>query len=495
MNEYLPTPGETSGEGKEPPHSIESERGVIGCVLLEPSTITMARSKLAAGPEAFYDLRHQTLWRTLISFDEEQRPIDLITLQQRLRDQGEFEACGGILYLNQILDSVPSVHNLETYLDDVRDKASLRVLIRECTQVVRAAHNCEGGDATAMIADFQTRVSDLTQEHTASSYEHCAKSMSELIGVLEERKRAKNAISGVPTPFWYLNNMTAGLQLGEYSLVAARPSTGKTALACELALHAAASGFPSLFFSIEMGKMDIDMRFLANRARVNGLKLRNGFWRQEREDDISRAFSEIVGLPLYLDFAKSVSAMDIMLGARRAVREHGVKIVFADYAQILAPHTRRMGRTEELTDSSRLLARMSKELGIHVCIAAQLNRGAEQDRAGRRPYLSDIKDCGSFEQDADLVMLLWEPKIDEADTNEMKWLKHHIPDDPKDDSKWITYGPEEGWRDEFRRINLTVGKQRNGPTGDCELVFQKASARFVDAHSPERTKAAMGQII
>ncbi len=495
MNEYLPTPAEMSAAGKLPPHSIESERGVIGCILLEPSTITMAMAKLAMGPEAFYDARHQTLWRTLVSLDEEQRPIDLITLQQRLRDRGELEACGGLLYLNEVQDAVPSAHNLEVYVDDVRDKASLRALIRECTHVVRAAHDCEGGEATQMIADFQSRVSDLTQEHVASSYQQVTKPMARLIDILEERKRAKNAISGVPTPFWYLNNMTAGLQLGEYSLVAARPSTGKTALACDLALHAAMSGWPSLFFSIEMGEQDVCMRLLANRARVNGLKLRNGFWRKDKEDDIARAFDEIVKMPLYLDFRKSVSAMDIMLGARRAVREHGVKIVFADYAQILSAHTRRPNRVEELTDASRLLARMSKELGIHVCIAAQLNRGAEQDRAHRRPYLSDIKDCGSFEQDADLVALLWEPNLQDAKAEEMKWLEHHLPDDPKDDSAWHTMGPSEGWRDEFRRINLTIGKQRNGPTGDCELVFQKASARFVDAHSPERTKARQGQII
>jgi replicative DNA helicase len=177
------------------------------------------------------------------------------------------------------------------------------------------------------------------------------------------------------------------------------------------------------------------------------------------------------------------------------VREHNIGLIVVDYIQKLTAVRQRNSRHEELTEASGYMARVAKELNIPVVVCAQLNRDSDKDRGGKRPLLADIKDCGAIEQDADVVGLLWEPKVDESDPEEMKWLEHHQPDDPKDDGKWHAEGPDAGWREEFRRINFSIAKNRNGPTGECELVMQKASARFVDAHSPKRVKEKQGTII
>jgi replicative DNA helicase len=227
---------------------------------------------------------------------------------------------------------------------------------------------------------------------------------------------------------------------------------------------------------------------LANRARVNGLKLRNGFWRADKEDAIGEQSMNVALLPIRICDESAITAQQIHMGVRRCKAQHGLDMVLVDYAQIIAPVSRYNSRQDEMTETSMILKRIAKETDVAMVAAAQLNRDAEKDRGGKQPLLSDIKDCGAFEQDADLVGLLWEPKLDDQSESDMKWLQHHQPDDPKEDSKWHTYGPEGGWKDEFRRINFTIAKNRNGPTGPCELVFQKSSTRFVDAHSPNRVK-------
>ncbi len=471
-----------------PPHAPDAERGVIGCCLEDAACLTVAQQKLGAGSAVFFDLRHRMLFEALCELEDQHQPIDLITVQAFLRDRGQLEQVGGLTYIAETLNAVTSVHNLEAYLAAVRDKATLRAILQRCSRVEQEVYAEDGTPVTDLVARFQADVSDLTQGHVQSADVHISEPMLELAEILEERRRGKQAITGVPTPFWYLNNMTCGLQRGEYYVVAARPSTGKTALAVDLSLHAARCGVPVLFYSIEMTAREIALRLLASAAKVNGLKLRNGFWKESKEPAIEKASTEIVGLPIRIDDRKALNGQDILLGARRAVRQHNVGLVVVDYIQKLGAARERNSRHEELSEASAYLARTAKELNIPVVVAAQLNRDSDKDRGGKKPLLADIKDCGSIEQDADVVGLLWEPKIDDDDDDEMAWLKHHQPDDPKDDSDWVVRGPESGWKGEFRRINLSIAKNRNGPTGDCELVMQKASARFVDAHSPNRSK-------
>jgi replicative DNA helicase len=471
-----------------PPHAPDAERGVIGCCLEDSACLTVAQQKLVGGSAAFYDLRHRMLFDALCEMEDRHQPIDLITVQSHLRDRGQLEEVGGLTYLAETLNTVTSVHNIDAYLAAVRDKATLRAILQRCSRVESEVYAEDGRSVTDLVAGFQADVADLTQDHVQSADVPISEPMLELAEILEERRRGQQAITGVPTPFWYLNNMTCGLQRGEYYVVAARPSTGKTALAVDMSLHAARCGIPVLFYSIEMTAREIALRLLASASRVNGLKLRNGFWKKAKEMDIEKASTEIVKLPIRIDDRKSINGQDILLGSRRGVRQHNIGLIVVDYIQKLGAARQRNSRHEELSEASSYLARTAKELNVPVVVAAQLNRDSDKDRGGKKPLLADIKDCGSIEQDADVVGLLWEPKIDEEDEAEMTWLGHHTPDDPKDDSDWVIRGPESGWRGEFRRINLSIAKNRNGPTGDCELVMQKASARFVDAHSPNRSK-------
>lgn len=471
-----------------PPHAPDAERGILGCCLEEPACLTAACQKLPHGVHDFYDLRHQLVFQALLQLEEARKPIDLITVQGHLRDRGELEQVGGLTYLNEILSGISSVHNLDTYVTEVRDKATLRAILQRCARAEQEVYAEDGTPVTDLVSRFQADVADLTQAHVQSADVPISEPMLELADILDERRRGQQAITGVPTPFWYLNNMTCGLQRGEYYVIAARPSTGKTAMAVDFTLHAARCGVPVLFYSIEMTAREIALRLLANSSKVNGLKLRNGFWKEAKEAAIAKASTEIVQLPIRIDDRKAMTGQDILLGARRAVRQHNVGLIVVDYIQKLGAARQRNSRHEELSEASAYLARTAKELNVPVVVAAQLNRDSDKDRGGKKPLLADIKDCGSIEQDADVVGLLWEPKIDEEDEQEMAWLQHHEPDDPKDDSDWVVRGREDGWRGEFRRINLTIGKNRNGPTGDCELVMQKASARFVDAHSPRRGK-------
>lgn len=483
-----PRRGASADTDRLPPHSPEAERGVLGCCLVDPAVLTQVRQRLPRGAAEFYDLRHQLLFNTLCDLEDAHKPIDIITVQSHLRDRDQLAAVGGLTELNRMMNDIPSALNVETYLSDVRDKATLRAILLRCSRVESEIYSDEGSAVTDIVARFQADVSDLTQAHVQSADVPISEPMLELADILEERRRGQQHITGVPTPFWYLNNMTCGLQRGEYYVVAARPSTGKTALAVDLTLHAAQCGVPVLFYSIEMTAREIALRLMANTARVNGLKLRNGFWKDSKEEAIGKAAEKIVSLPIRIDDRKAMTGQDILLGARRAVRQHNVGLIVVDYIQKLGAARQRNSRHEELSEASAYLARTAKELNIPVVVAAQLNRDSDKDRGGKKPLLADIKDCGSIEQDADVVGLLWEPKIDEDDEEQMTWLEHHQPDDPKDDSDWVVAGKDKGWKGEFRRINLSIAKNRNGPTGECDLVMQKASARFVDAHSPNRGK-------
>lgn len=466
-----------------PPNSAEAEKGVLGCCLQDAEAIESIQDRIKRwGPVVFYDLRHQKLWAALLELRTQAKPVDLITVAQALRDANELEACGGLSYLNELVEETPSAANWSYYLGIVEEKFLLRRVLAQCVETVGRVR--EGGESVSdLVNRFQKEAVELVEEHTTSQIVPQPERAQRLIDTLEKRHRGKQEITGLETPFWYLNNMTAGLQPQELVVVAARPSTGKTALGVDLAIHALRKGVPVLFFSAEMSADQIDLRMYGNIARINGMKLRNGFWKETAEERMAEAIAEFASWPFYLDDRAAITGQDVLLTTRRLKRQASIGLVVVDYIQIMRGITRYEQRHEELSEVSRFLKQTAKECNVPVVVLAQLNRDAEKDRGGRRPLLSDVKDCGAIEQDADLVGLLWEPKIDEDDPDDMKWLKHHKPDDPKDD--------ETEWRHWFRRINLTIAKNRNGPTGDCELVFQRSTARFVDAHSPSRVKETL----
>lgn len=471
-----------------PPHAPDAERALLGCVMEDSACVEDVRERIRAwGSMVFYDLRHKHVWDSIVELHARGTAVDLITVSQELLDAGHLDQVGGAAFLNEIAQSVTSPSNWPYYLDIIVEKFLARRVMATAASALSRLQQ-DPGRVREFVTAYQEQVITLVEEHSPSVVLTQQERMDRLIDSLERRHRGKQEITGLPTPFWYLNNMTAGLQPKELMVVAARPSCGKTAFGIDLSIHTLRQKKRVAFFSLEMGADQIDMRMFGAVARVNGMKLRNGFWRQDAEERMQAAIHEMAGWDLYLDDRSSLSGQDVLLTCRRLRRERPVGLVVVDYIQLMLGAKSYDQRHQELAEASRLLKQTAKESGCPVVVLAQLNRDAEKDRGGRKPLLSDIKDCGSIEQDADVVGLLWEPKIDENDPADMKWLENFPdPDDPKED--------ETSWQQWFRRINLSIGKNRNGPTGDCELVFQRSTARFCDAHSPQRVKQNQGQMI
>lgn len=461
---------------------------MLGCVLQDPQIIDDVQERIAAfGPEAFFDLRHRRVWSVCEELKQANRGVDLITVSQKLRDTDELDAVGGLTYLNEVVNNVPSTLNVGGYLDDLVEKAQLRRILQVCRDTAARCVDLQQ-PAGEVAAIFQKEALESTElgvrTHLLTQREHTDR----LIDRMERRHRGRQEITGLRTPWFYLNNMTAGLQPGEMVVIGARPSCGKTALGIDLAIGALRDKVPVAFYSVEMSADQIQDRMLANVARVNGLKLRNGFWRDSAEERLGAAVAEMSAWPLWLDDRGTQTCQQILLSARRLKRERNIGLVVVDYIQIVhGAKSNYPSMREELTEVSHTMKLIAKECQLPVVVLAQLTRDAEKERSGRAPLLSDIKECGAIEQDADVVGLLWEPRLDEDNPDDMAWMEHHTPDDPKDG--------EVKWQQWYRRITLTIAKNRNGPTGSCELVFQRSSTRFCDAFSPNRVKTDGGTLI
>lgn len=460
----------------------------------------------------FYDLRHQIIFATIKTMSDQGTPADIVLLSGVMRSAGELEKVGGLVYLNELCDAAPSAANLVYYLDLVLAKHTLRNVIRVAARAVNAAYEVTG-DIKDFVGEFEADAMALSETHVPTEYESLPTFLPAYIDAIETRRRGKQEITGLPTPFWYLNNMTAGLQKGQFIVIGARPGTGKTAMGCDVSRHLLKLGYGVLFFSLEMSAEEIIGRVVAAEAQVDGLKLRNGFWSDVKEPDIVAATQRIAGWNRFLvDHRSECTGQDVYIGTRRAIRQHKIDLVVVDYVQLMKSTREYGSRVQEVAECSAWLRRTAKDLGVTVLGLAQLSRESEKDRAGKVPLMSDLRECGNIEQDAHLIGLMYSPRLKdgkdgEADYHDMKWLAHHKPDDPKEDSPWNFAGTIDarkgansvtvnlGWQEEFARINLVVVKNRNGPGGPCELVFQKRSARFVDAHSPSRTKADQGEMI
>jgi len=501
-----------------PPHSPQAERGVIGCLLVEAmgedgKSGEAMEECLRRGVDGgfFYDLRHQTLFELARVMHSEQLPFDLLLVTERLRASGQLEAVGGITYINEISGEVPSASNIGWYLDVLKDKHALRSLIQTCVETASRAYE-EPEDVVGLVSRFESVTSKLSEAHVPTAYAPITTHLPAFIDMLEARHRGKQAITGIETPWWYLNNQTAGLQPNELIIIGARPSTGKTAMGLDIIRHAMRLAVPTLFFSIEMSPPQILTRLIAAEARVDGLKLRNGFWSAGKEDAIREATERVASWHslLYLDHRSRVTGQDVWVEARRAYRQHKIGLVVVDYLQMMQATRPGANRNEEVGECSAWLKRVAKELPMPVVAMAQLNRESEKDRGGRPPTMADLRESGNVEQDADCIALLWRPRIEDDDYEDIRWMANHQPDDPKADGAWFTAGskvvapagggrglkPVEvnlGWKDEFQRVNLNVEKNRNGPTGPCELLFQKRSTRFVDLYSPNRVKEQKGE--
>jgi replicative DNA helicase len=442
-----------------PPHAPDMERGVLGCVLVSPNDcMGECLEKLKDGKEVFYDLRHQTIFETLVAMFDTREGIDLITLQQRLKDRQLLDQVGGIAYLSQLQDAVPSAANLSYYIDIVREKYLLRKMIQTCTEVVGRVYDYEG-EVDALLDEVERDVLRISESRVQGSVVTTKELVGKAIGTIENYFSRKGALNGLGTGFADLDRMTDGLHGSEMIVIAARPSMGKTSLAMNMAEHVVLElKLPAAVFSLEMSAESLILRMMCSIARVNLRSIREGFMSESDFPKLTNAAGRLANAPLFIDDSAGLSILQLRARARRLHQQHGVKLFVVDYLQLLHSTARRAqeNRQQEISDISSGLKALAKELKVPVLVLSQLNRELERDKS-RKPRLSDLRESGAIEQDADVVGLLYKPNAGEDDDGNTTEEPDGLP------------------------VNLLIAKQRNGPTGDVNLTFLKSYTRFESA--------------
>jgi replicative DNA helicase len=441
-----------------PPHSPEMERGVLGCILIAPNEcMGECIEKLKDnGKEAFYDLRHQTIYEALTGMFDTREAIDIITLQQRLKDKGLLDQIGGIPYLSQLQDAVPSAANLSYYLDIVREKFLLRKMISVCTEVVGRVYDYEG-EVDMLLDEVERDVLRISESRVQGGVMTTKDLVINAVHTIENFFNRKGTLSGVGTGFADFDRMTDGLHPAEMIVIAARPSMGKTSLAMNIVEHVAIEEkLPTAVFSLEMSAESLMLRMMCSLARVNLRSIRDGFMSEADFPKLLNAAGKLSNSKLFIDDTAGLSILQLRARARRLSQQHGIKLFVIDYLQLLHSTGRRSqeNRQQEISDISSGIKALAKELKVPVIVLSQLNRELEKDKS-RKPRMSDLRESGAIEQDADLVGLLYKPNVSDDED-----------------------APEEG---DGVPVNLLIAKQRNGPTGDVNLTFLKPYTRFESA--------------
>ncbi len=442
-----------------PPHSAEAEQGVLGCILLSPNDcMGECIERLKDGEEVFYDLRHQTIFKALAEMYDAREPIDLITLQQKLKDGQILEQVGGLAYLSLLPDTVPSAANLSYYLEIVREKFLLRKMIHVCTDVVSRVYDYEG-EVDALMDEVERDILRISEARVQAQTITIKDLVKKAINTIEDFHQRQGMLTGIPTGFSDLDKMTTGLHGGEMVVIAARPSMGKTSLAMNIAEHVAIDAkLPVGVFSLEMSSESLVLRMLCSRSRVNLRNVREGFLAERDFPKLTGAAGKLAGCPLFIDDSSGLSILQLRAKARRMHQQYHIKLFVIDYLQLLHSTARRAeNRQQEIADISSGIKALAKELDVPIIVLSQLNRELEREK-NRKPRMSDLRESGAIEQDADLVGLLYKPNADEEEN--------------------AAAGPA---AEEAVPVNLLIAKQRNGPTGDVNLTFLRSYTRFESA--------------
>jgi len=437
---------------RTPPHSAEAEQGVLGSMLLSPrQAIGECVEKI--NEEYFYVPAHQTIYSVLVDLWNAGQAIDLITFTQVLRDRTLLESVGGAAFVTSLFTFVPTAANLEYYLEIVRDKHILRQIISAATESVRRAFE-EQDEVSNLLDEVVQRIFAVGEDRFKGQMLSMKDQVMEAIEAIEKLYERKGGITGISSGFVEFDRMTSGLHPSEMIVIAARPSMGKTALAMNIAEHVAINEkLPVCVFSLEMSSQQLVQRLLCSRARVNLQKVRDGFLGERDFPSLTAAASKLAEAKIFIDDSASLTILELRAKARRLKAQQDVRLIIVDYLQLLRSTSRRAqdNRQLEISEISAGLKGLAKELKIPVIVVAQLNRQPEQ-RTGGKPRLSDLRESGSIEQDADLVGLLVRPEIYEED--------------------------EEARAEKAGEAEFIIAKQRNGPVGEIPLTFLKEFTRF-----------------
>src|SRR5215475_12051677 len=431
------------------PNNLDAERSILGAILLDNNALNAAIESLK--PEDFFIPQHRSIFTRMIALGESQQAIDLVTLTEELHRRSELESSGGAPYLASLIDGMPRVTNVEHYARIVKEKAVLRNLIHATHHIQQRA--LEGEDGADMILDSaESSIFAIAEDRIKAGLIPIKDIVRDNFERLERIFREGKSITGVSTGYVELDKLLSGLQASELLILAARPSQGKTALALNLAENISIrAGMPVAFFSLEMSKESLLQRLVASVAQIDAHKFRTGHLSREDWRRMTEALGTIASAPIWIDDAGSTSVLEIGAKARRLKRDKGLKLLVVDYLQLITARGRFGNRQEEVASISRGLKGLAKELQIPVLVLSQLTRAPERDERG--PQLSDLRESGAIEQDADVVMFIYRPHFFKAGAT-----------------------PEEREETELR-----IAKQRNGPTDMVKFVFRSRFTRFEEA--------------
>lgn len=432
-----------------PPHNLEAERAVLGSCLLSQDALIVAVEGLS--PADFYDMRYKQAFEMVSDMVRKGKPVDPLTFLEEANRREVADRLGGQAFVAELIDAVPTTANVEYHVQIVRDKAIHRRLIQAGGEIAKLGY-AEDKELDEVLDEAERTLFEVTQRGSGVSFRHVGAILSSTFQEIEARFHQGGHITGAPSGFIDLDRLTGGFQPGSFNIIAARPSMGKTALALGLAMHTALEvGSPVLVFSLEMSAEQLVQRMLGAEARVNIHDLRTGAFADEAWDDLAEAAGRLSQSPIYIDDSSLLSTMDLRARCRRfKAKFPDLGLVVVDYLQLMSLHRRIESKQQEVAEISRALKGIARELNIPILALSQLSRAVEA-RQDKRPQLSDLRDSGAIEQDADLVMLLYRPG--------------YYSSVPEDESM----------------AELIIAKHRNGPTGVVRLIFLKEYTRFVNA--------------
>ena len=466
MSEPIPIQpaAEPAGYDRQPPFSPEAEASVLGGMLIDGEAV--ARVVEFVDDSMFYREAHRRLFRAMVRLFERGSVLDVITVSEELKRAGELENAGGLEYLASLLDAVPTAANIEYHGRIVHEKALLRRLIDAAQTIVRDVHEPGGREVSELLDQAEQRVFRVSESRNREGFVWIKEVMWPTFEHIERLQHSPGGVSGLATGFADLDRMTTGLQPGDLAIVAGRPSMGKTSWVLNVAQTVAIEhGIPVALFSLEMSKEQLVQRFLCAEGRVDAQRLRLGKLLPDEYQQLARAAGHLNTAPIWIDDSATSNVLEMKAKSRRLKAETELGLIVVDYIQLMSGSTRTDNRVQEVSEISRGLKALARELEVPVIALSQLSR-ANEKRPDKRPQLSDLRDSGSIEQDADLVMFLYRPEYYQGPTD-------------KDGNSL------EG------KVELIVSKQRNGPTGTVNLYFYKAYTRF-DSVSRDSEPAEAG---
>lgn len=437
-----------AGMGKVPPHSLEAEQSVIGAVLIDNDSINQVIEVLA-GPEDFYVKAHRLIFEGMVELYDNGHPIDIISLSNILKGKGNLSAAGGLNYLSQLIDIVPTSANVGYYTRLVRGMALRRYVIHQSGQIVEEAFDL-GMDVDAFIDSVEQRILQVSDSRISQGFSRVSDIVKDAIKDIEKRVQNQDPITGVPTGFVDLDMLTSGFQPGDLIIIAGRPSMGKTSLAMSMVRNVAMEhGLGVAVFSLEMSREQIVTRLLCSESKVNSSKVRSGNLKDAEFPKLVDAASRVAPAPIFVDDISVLSILEMRAKARRLHRECPLKLIVVDYLQLMRGSQRKVERSreQEISEISRGLKALAKELRVPVVALSQLNRSVE-NRNDKRPIMADLRESGAIEQDADIIGFVYRDEVYNPDT------------------------PDKGVAE------IIIAKHRNGAVGTVRLAFQNEFTTF-----------------